>query len=771
MRSSGSSTYHINKLTEINYRSWAQQVKWILDERDLWELVIGVEPMPGTVSVVTSEDYDQKLAAWNKKAKKARSIIGSSITASVMTYIEGLDNPVEMWRTLAEKYDPKSQTTLLQVVREFMIAHMDENTETMEQHLQKVQRLKRQVEEQGEKVSTLIYNGILLNSVSDSYKITTSILEAQPDLKPEMIINRLLEENRKSIGSGVQSGIKIALMSHAGKSSVNPSKKAGRSKSGIKCSHCNRDGHTEDRCFLKHPEMRPKNGRGKKSLSGRYAMAAKKFEQATVSLSTTPKRTPRNQDHWYLDSGATEHFSPYRDLFANYKELPIPCEIITAKGTMLKGVGTGTIWVNVTADNKVMDIPITDVIYAPDMDSNLLSTTTLYDKGFEISMKPGVGVNILKDKILVSNTTREGRLFRLKTVSHAKVTVSASKEESVQLWHMRMGHLGEANVRKLETMAEGVAIAEDTSLGVCRSCQEGKQTRQPSHTPAKREKEPLDLIHSDLCGPIDPMSVGGANYFGLFIDDATRMTCIVPLKTKESRELLERFSEYQAQVEKQLGRKIKRIRTDGGGEYLKHFERHLKAHGIIHETTAPYSAEQNGVSERANRTILERTKAILAETKLPKELWMEIASTVVHLKNRSPTTALEGKTPFEAWFGEKPNLSHLRSIGCMSHVHVPKEKRKKLDSHSRSCKLVGYAGTNQYRLWDPAKRDVVISRDVVFNEDPPEIIIINDTPAQPIQEAVGEQDKVVNAEEFISEEQESVARDNDELEHVRGREI
>ena len=72
MRSSGSSTYHINKLTEINYRSWAQQVKWILDERDLWELVIGVEPMPGTVSVVTSEDYDQKLAAWNKKAKKAR---------------------------------------------------------------------------------------------------------------------------------------------------------------------------------------------------------------------------------------------------------------------------------------------------------------------------------------------------------------------------------------------------------------------------------------------------------------------------------------------------------------------------------------------------------------------------------------------------------------------------------------------------------------------------------------------------------------------------
>ena len=155
MRSSGSSTYHINKLTEINYRSWAQQVKWILDERDLWELVIGVEPMPGTVSVVTSEGYDQNLAAWNKKTKKARSIIGSSITASVMTYIEGLNNPAEIWKILAEKYDPKPQITLLQVVREFMMSKMNDSSETMEQHLQKVQRLERRVEEHGEKVSNL----------------------------------------------------------------------------------------------------------------------------------------------------------------------------------------------------------------------------------------------------------------------------------------------------------------------------------------------------------------------------------------------------------------------------------------------------------------------------------------------------------------------------------------------------------------------------------------------------------------------------------------
>ena len=101
--------------------------------------------------------------------------------------------------------------------------------------------------------------------------------------------------------------------------------------------------------------------------------------------------------------------------------------------------------------------------------------------------------------------------------------------------------------------------------------------------------------------------------------------------------MLEKFKEFKAEVEKQLSRKIKRLRTDGGGEYKKAFGGYLKKKGIIHETTAPYSPDQNGVSERANRTIMDRTRAILAETGFPKILWMEIAATIVYLKNRSPT--------------------------------------------------------------------------------------------------------------------------------------
>jgi len=292
-----------------------------------------------------------------------------------------------------------------------------------------------------------------------------------------------------------------------------------------------------------------------------------------------------------------------------------------------------------------------------------------------------------------------------------------------------MGHLGEDYIRRLARMVDGIGIKARTTVGVCEECLKGKQHRQPSHQPATRAKEPLELIHSDLCGPIDPTTYGGANYYVLFIDDYTRMTHIYPLKKKSSADVLEKFKEYKPEVEKQSGRLIKRLRTDSGGEYERWMEAHLKGSGIIHETTAPYSPDQNGVAERANRTIMERVQAIIAESKLDKKLWMELAETVVYLKNRSPTSAV-ATTPHELWHDTKPDLSHLRIIGSTAYVHVPKEKRTKLDTHSHKGIMIGYGGTNQYKVWDLTRDDVVVSRDVVFIEGKP----VEQTPAIYIEE-------------------------------------
>ena len=153
-------------------------------------------------------------------------------------------------------------------------------------------------------------------------------------------------------------------------------------------------------------------------------------------------------------------------------------------------------------------------------------------------------------------------------------------------------------------------------------------------------------------------------------------------------------------------------------------EDHLKGSGIIHETTALYSPDQNGVAERANRTIMERVKAIIAEFKLDKRLWMEIAEMVVYLKNCSPTSAV-AMTPYELWHGTRPNLSHLKIIGSTAYIHVPKERRTKLDTHSPKGIMIGYGGTNQYKVWDLTRDDIVVSRDMVFIEGKP----VDQTPA------------------------------------------
>jgi len=666
-RKSGSDTYHISKLTETNYRTWAQQMRWILDEKDILGIVDG-----GTKLDDTATDDEQ--TQYERKVKKARSMIGAAVSDSVMIYIEGMDDPAEMWKVLEEKYNPKTKVTLRQTLREFNTVRRLDGF-SMEQHLQRVQRLKRKVEEQGETVSPESYCGILLNSVADDekYKTIVDILESQEDLKPAMIINRLMEEERKILGGVGSEESKTALLtSNRGKKGHGQGKPDGKSKLTLKCKHCEKKGHVEADCWTKYPEKRPEKSGSKskgKKEEAKYAMTA------MVRKADLGRSEPESA-HWYLDSGASEHFSPFRELFETFKELDKPCEIMTAEGTTIYGTGIGKITVEAIADDKINILELNNVIYAPKMDANLLSTITLYDKDYEISMRRPQGMTIFKDGNLVANTVREGRLFRLKTVQMLNAEAKAAKtQQSIDVWHRRLGHLGETNVRKLVDLTDGMNVDLETTVGICGHCLEGKQTRRISDKPRTRATEPLELIHSDTTGQITPTSIGGANYAGTFTDDATGMTFIVPMKGKSAAELLERFKEFKEEVENQLGRKIKRLRTDGGGEYKKAFEKYLKQHGIIHETTAPYSPEQNGVSERANRTIMERVKAILAETGLPKNLWMELASTVIYLKNRSPTrSSLDGRMPYEAWHNKKPDVSHLRILGSVAYVHIPKKK-------------------------------------------------------------------------------------------------
>ena len=170
--------------------------------------------------------------------------------------------------------------------------------------------------------------------------------------------------------------------------------------------------------------------------------------------------------------------------------------------------------------------------------------------------------------------------------------------------------------------------------------------------------------------------------------------------------------------EKQMSLVIKMSSSDHGGEYISsELQEYLRKNGIIHQTSAPYTPEQNGLAERMNRTIVERARSALIAAGLPKMFWAEAVSTVAYLINRSPTRG-HGRTPEEIWSGQKPDLSHLKVFGCKALVHIPKKFRRKFDPKSTEMIFVGYCeNTKGYRLIHPVTRRLTISRDVVFIEN------------------------------------------------------
>jgi hypothetical protein len=209
-------------------------------------------------------------------------------------------------------------------------------------------------------------------------------------------------------------------------------------------------------------------------------------------------------------------------------------------------------------------------------------------------------------------------------------------------------------------------------------------------------------------------SLGGKKYIATFLDDYSGLSAIRLLRHKS--EVTSAMKEVFTMLENQSGYKVKALRTDNGGEYVNSaMSVYLKSKGIIHQKTMAYTPEQNGKAERLNRTLVEKVRAMLADAGLSKHLWAEALLTANKIRNRSPVSNKD-KTPWELFFGEKPDVSFLRPFGSKAYVLVPKQKRtSKLDMVSTSGKLVGYApGCNGYRVLT-GNHKIITSRDVVFS--------------------------------------------------------
>jgi hypothetical protein len=302
------------------------------------------------------------------------------------------------------------------------------------------------------------------------------------------------------------------------------------------------------------------------------------------------------------------------------------------------------------------------------------------------------------------------------TSSLSRLTFPTPISTTAELWHKRVGHL---NYQSLTQLSKQHFITGMPTLPLlqqhCGSCILGKQHRQPipkvSTTSTNRI---LQLVHSDLCGPLPIPSLTESNYILIFIDDYSRYSWLYFLKTKD--ETLEAFKHFKRLVENQAQQKLACLRIDRGGEYVSHaFNSFCATEGVQRQFIAAGTPQQNGIAERKNRHLLETVRMLLFDAKLPSYLWEEAARTANYLTNRMPTIALLKTTPFGRYFRQKPDFSHLRTFGCAAFLHV--QKCSKLEPKSLQTVFLGYdKATKAYRCYDYNRRKILISRDVVFHE-------------------------------------------------------
>ena len=410
---------------------------------------------------------------------------------------------------------------------------------------------------------------------------------------------------------------------------------------------------------------------------------------------------------WYLDMGATNHMSRFKNYF--YK-LDKSTTRFVKFGDNSRIRIEGKVVIQINQKNGEI-LRLFNVLYVPQLVANIISLGRLDEEGCRMTMARGKLTIFDRDGCLLEEVQRsEGRLYLLKLsiVDHCLITTEDSSED--WLWHSQFGHLSFHKLKEMSRnkIVEGLPLVNVPSK-LCTNCIAGKHHRMPfPKSSSFRVIGPLELIHSDICRPISPPTLGGSQYFLLIIDDCSRLTWVAMLQCKS--DAFEAFKHFKSLTKTEKGVKIKTLRSDRGEFTSEEFSEYCLEHGIKRQLTTPYSPHQNGVVERKNQTVMSMVREMLKAKDLPRELWGEAVSTDVYILNRSSTKALQGKSPHKKWIGRKPSVDHMRTFGSIVHVKNTKGHLNKLEDRSQPMAFIGYElGTKGYKCFDLVNFKVIIS--------------------------------------------------------------
>lgn len=446
-----------------------------------------------------------------------------------------------------------------------------------------------------------------------------------------------------------------------------------------------------------------------------------------------------------IDSGASYHMGGDRNIFDNLRKIPNPGIVVGYKDEFVSApeyMGDVNI-VTLNMVNEPVHTILRDVRYEEGMRLVLFSENCITSSGCRLDVEEDF-TNVIRKSdgksIMVGRLRNRAKWvqfmlkkdfdqFSLSKILNSSMFISLATpamektltrdQELTILYHRRFGHLSAKYLRKLCDVTTGMKSFKicPEILYDCEVCLKAKSTRAPHQKSRDRAVRVLEIIDSDILGPIPPAR-SGEKYVIVFIDDFSNYSVSYTTRTRD--EVVPCFKDFcKIMLARFPDAKIAILRTDNAREYtLGAMRQYCISQGIISDPSNPYTPEQDGRSERKNGVILSRSRCIMLDRDIPREEWPYAIKMAEYILNRSPCrTNPEWQTPYQMFFGKPPDISNIHVPGCAVFVHIDKPKRThKMDPTGNERVLMGF-NSNGYTVMDPRTKDTIPSCNVEFKEN------------------------------------------------------
>ncbi|KAK1648726.1 hypothetical protein QYE76_066531 [Lolium multiflorum] len=692
-----------------NFTDWFRHVRIFLNGGNL-QYVLDA-PLGSTPPPVVSEEEKNVFEARAKVYSQVQCAILCSLEAELQKRFEHHD-PCDMMRELKVIFETHAAVESYEASKQFFGCMMEEGSSVSEHMFAMSGHAK--LSDLGIVIPNQLGIHRVLQSLPPSYKnfvmnynmqnmnkelpeLFSMLKSAEVEIQKEhqvLMVNKTTKFKK-------QGKPKKDLKKGGKKVVAHPEKPKGGPKPDTDCYYCNGKGHWKRNCSKYLADLKSGLVKKKKGISDIHV----------IDVYLTGSRTSA----WVFDTGSVAHICNSKQELRNKRSLARDeVTMRVGNGSKVDVIAVGTLPLHLPS-GLVLDL--NNCYLVPALSMNIISGSCLMQDGYSFKSENN-GCSIFMNNIFYGHAPEKNGLFLLNLDSsdtHVH-NIDAKRiklnDNSTYMWHCRLGHIGVKRMKKLH--ADGLLESLDfQSLDRCEACLMGKMTKTPFSGIMERATDLLEIIHTDVCGPMSVASRGGYRYVLTFTDDLSRYGYIYFMKHKS--ETFEKFKEFQSEVENQRNKKIKFLRSDRGGEYLSYeFGMHLKKCGILSQLTPPGTPQRNGVSERRNRTLLDMVRSMMSLTDLPLSFWGYALETAAFTLNRAPSKSV-ATTPYELWFNKKPKLSFLKVWGC--EAYVKKLQSDKLEPKAEKCVFIGYPKeTIGYTFYHRSEGKIFVAKNGTFLE-------------------------------------------------------